>query len=470
MNFTDRKTKKNNWAGLILCALFALAALALWWINHDSGVSASRSSGLLGAVNSAPVSIVISAVYVLVITLGGLLNKNKPIRIASCSIACLMAACRLIPLLAKTFGSGAGFGITQLIECLRCVFLIAMHALIVINVACSKGRGMQRMESLLLCSALVIFVSSIVLTLFASPESPVAGQFKGLANWTHFFPDALRFSPAAFRIFDESAASLIPICDGAVLLLLYRVMRIYNLSFGNAAEKQGCSPIMEMEPILTIPEKPAASFAANIPAADPAPAAPVRSTPVNAASANSVRTSAPFISKTAAEPAKATRSSFITKTAAEPTRTAPVNPVRRAPANVQNANPRKPAAPAASAFTRKAAEPVRSAAVNPVQPAARKAPADGARLTASGFILKTSAEPTRTVLIDHNAPRAAARSVPTDRSGNGRAMHSRSANQFSTSEAGGNVQDQLQNLANLRNRGAISDEEFYRRKRDLMGK
>ena len=83
----------------------------------------------------------------------------------------------------------------------------------------------------------------------------------------------------------------------------------------------------------------------------------------------------------------------------------------------------------------------------------RPAPAaKPARATASSFIIKTSADPVR------SAPAPAAQ------------PHRKAAHPLNRSEAGSSDQDKLLNLANLRNSGAISEEEFYRRKRELMGK
>jgi len=300
MDYTDRKLQKNNLIRLILCAAFALAALVL-----------SRVSFIIGnsQANLDMVPAILSVVYIAIVFLGGMMERNKMLRIVSCGLACLMSACWLLPLgglkinaLAAAFNRGNGYGIAQLIEYLRHIFMIVIHALVVIDVIRGKRQKMQKLASFLLHAALVFFVSAIVLSLFVSPAYPEPAKFAGMRFWKHFFRSIFQFAPAAFNAFDISSASLFPVCDGAVLLLLGCVVRIYGQSSAMAGQALR-TPVME-----------------------PVQAAPVRNIP-----ANPQRPAAPaFVSRTAV-PARPAQTA--------PVRTAPVNPVQAAPARPARLSP-----------------------------------------------------------------------------------------------------------------------------------
>lgn len=231
-----RNLQKGHIVCMILCALFALLSLALYWVTHSSDVFPSISPVIGGVrANIEPVLLLFSAAYVLSVFLMGVFRKSRPALIVLGTIGCLIALCYFIPaggmktkLIADAFLKKGGKGVALCFECLRRIFFVLVHGLLIAAVVSGSRRKLARMESLALHAALVFIVSSLMLSLFASPEAVPAMEFVGLRYWGNFFEALIKSPLFAFSKFDISAAAVFPLCEGAALLLVYSVLHAIN--------------------------------------------------------------------------------------------------------------------------------------------------------------------------------------------------------------------------------------------------
>ena len=236
MGNTALKTEKGCTLRLILGALYALISILMFWLTASSEIFQSISLQIGNAHASIePALIAITAVYVLSIFLTGIFRKCKPLCIVLSAVSCLIALSYFIPAnglktaaIADAFIKREGRSVSLAFECLRRIFFVLLHTLLLADVISGNRRKLKKLESLVLHAALAFIVSSLILSFFSAPDSYQPMAFSGALYWKNFL-DATIDSPLfAFSKFNISAASVFPLYEGAALLLIYSVLRALN--------------------------------------------------------------------------------------------------------------------------------------------------------------------------------------------------------------------------------------------------